>query len=88
VRRGFDGEDSTAFFSCQMGFWPTAEPQVWSFAVHFDADDHATTAKVRRIRFREVLFYEYPWVFVTEESELINILIFVKWPNRRRNRLV
>ena len=71
-----------------MGFWPGAEPQVRSFAVRFDADNGTTPTEVRRIGFREVLLYWYAEVFVTEESELIDILIFVKWPNCLGNRLV
>jgi hypothetical protein len=71
-----------------MGFWPGAEPQVWSFAVRFDVDNRATTTEVRRIGFREVFLYEYPGAFVTEKSELIDILIFLKWPNRGRNGFV
>ena len=48
----------------------------------------STTTDVRGIRFRKVLLDWCPEVFVTEESELINTIIFVKWPNRLGNRLV
>ena len=71
-----------------MGIWPRAEPQAWSFALRFDADNDATRTEVKRIGFREVFLDEHPGVSVTEESELIDILIFVKWSDRGRNRLV
>jgi hypothetical protein len=71
-----------------MRFWPGAEPQVWSFTVRLDANNRATTAELRRVRFREVLFDQHPAVAVTEESELIDIRIFVKWPDRTWNRFV
>jgi hypothetical protein len=71
-----------------MGFWPAAEPQVGALPVEFDTDNHATRTIVMWIRLREVLLYRYPEVSVTEKSELITILIFVKWSDRVRNGLV
>jgi len=71
-----------------MGFWPGAEPQVWSLAVHFDNDNGTTTTEVRRIGFRKGLLDQHSAVFVAKESELIDILIFVKWPNRTGNGFV
>ena len=71
-----------------MGFWPAAEPQVGTLAVDFDADNHATRTIVMWIRLREVFLYRYPEVSVAEKSELITILIFVKWSDRVRNGLV
>jgi hypothetical protein len=71
-----------------MGVWPAAEPQVGPRAVNFHADNHATRTIVMWIRLREVLLYRYPEVSVTEKSELITIVIFVKWPDRVRNWLV
>ena len=59
-----------------------------SLAINFDADNRATTTEVRGIRFRKVLLYQRPEVRITEESELIDILILVKWSNGCRNRLV
>ena len=73
--------DGSTFSRSQMGFWPGAEPQVWSLAVSFDADNSTTTADVRRGRFRKGLFYQHPAVAITEESELIKIPILVKRPN-------
>jgi hypothetical protein len=68
-----------------MGFWPAAEPQVGPLPVEFDTDNHATRTIVMWIRLREVLLYRYPEVSVTE---IVTILIFVKWSDRVRNGLV
>jgi len=71
-----------------MRFRPAGEPQVGPLAVIFHTDNHATGTEVIWIRFREILLYWYPEIFVAEESELIDSLILAIWSNRFGNRLV